>query len=52
MTVSVAIIARNEESVIGRCLDNLDGAVDEIVLVDTGSDDATKQIARQHGAAV
>lgn len=52
MTVSVAIIARNEEGVLGRCLDSLRGAVDEIIVVDTGSDDATKEIARQHGAVV
>ncbi len=46
MTVSVAIIVKNEETVLGRLLDSLRGAVDEIVVVDTGSTDATKDIAR------
>jgi glycosyltransferase involved in cell wall biosynthesis len=52
MTVSVALIAKNEERVLGRCLESLRGAVDELVVVDTGSTDATKEIARQHGAKV
>jgi GT2 family glycosyltransferase len=52
MTVSVALIAKNEERVLGRCLDSLRGAVDEIVVVDTGSTDATKEIARQYGAVL
>ena len=41
MTVSVAIIVKNGERTLGRCLDSLSGHVDEIVVVDTGSDDAT-----------
>src|SRR5690242_15879497 len=46
MTVSVALIVKNEERVLGRCLDSIKGAFDEIVIVDTGSDDATKEVAR------
>ncbi|MDQ3695138.1 MAG: glycosyltransferase [Chloroflexota bacterium] len=52
MAVSVAIIVKNEARVLGRCLESLSGAVDEIVVVDTGSSDATKEIARGHGATV
>jgi glycosyltransferase involved in cell wall biosynthesis len=48
MTVSVAMIVRNEERTLGRCLESLYGYVDEIVVVDTGSDDATKEIAARY----
>jgi len=44
MKLSVAIIAKNEEAVIERCLKSVQGA-DEIILVDTGSTDKTKAIA-------
>ena len=50
MTISVAIIARNSEDVIGRCLESVKGA-DQIVVVDTGSDtDKTIEIAKSYGA--
>jgi glycosyltransferase involved in cell wall biosynthesis len=48
MTVSLTLIVRNEEHILGRCLDSVQGAVDEIVVVDTGSEDATKAIARRY----
>lgn len=49
--LSVAIIAMNEAHRIGRCLRSVAFA-DEIVLVDSGSSDATVSIAREHGACV
>jgi glycosyltransferase involved in cell wall biosynthesis len=52
MTVSAALIVKNEEKTLGRCLASIDGAVDELVVVDTGSDDATKAVAASHGARV
>jgi glycosyltransferase involved in cell wall biosynthesis len=52
MTVSLAMIVRDEERTLGRCLASVAGAFDEIVVVDTGSLDATKEIARGHGARV
>ena len=51
MTLSVAIVARDEESNIGRTLASVRWA-DEIVLVDSGSKDRTREIAREHGARV
>jgi glycosyltransferase involved in cell wall biosynthesis len=45
--LSAAIIARNEEACIERCLKSLAG-FDEIVVVDTGSTDATVEIAARY----
>jgi tetratricopeptide (TPR) repeat protein len=39
------MIVRNEEEVLARCLDSVHDLVDEIVIVDTGSEDRTKEIA-------
>jgi glycosyltransferase involved in cell wall biosynthesis len=44
-TLSVAIITRNEEANLGRTLGSVAWA-DEIVVVDSGSDDRTEEIAR------
>lgn len=43
-TISAVIITRNEESNIGRCLRSLVGLADEIIVVDSGSTDNTKEI--------
>jgi cellulose synthase/poly-beta-1,6-N-acetylglucosamine synthase-like glycosyltransferase len=48
VTVTAALIVKDEERVLARCLDSIAGAVDEIVLVDTGSTDRTKEIARRY----
>lgn len=45
--ISAIIITRNEERNIGRCLDSLKW-VDEIVVVDSGSEDATESICRSY----
>jgi glycosyltransferase involved in cell wall biosynthesis len=42
------MIVRDEEEVLGRCLDSVKKAVDEIIIVDTGSVDGTKAIARKY----
>lgn len=47
MKLSISIICRNEANSISRCLDSVKGA-DEIVVVDTGSEDSTVEIARQY----
>ena len=45
--ISVAIIARDEESIIADCLDSVSEA-DEIVVVDTGSVDGTKEVVKAY----
>ncbi len=45
ITVSLCMIVKNEEKVLARCLDSVKDLVDEIIIVDTGSDDRTKEIA-------
>jgi len=45
-TISLCMIVKNEEDVIGRCLDCVQGIVDEIIVVDTGSNDDTKEIVK------
>ncbi|WP_051621207.1 glycosyltransferase [Paenibacillus sp. UNC451MF] len=47
VTVTAAIMVKNEERCIERCLRCLIGAVDEIVVMDTGSTDRTLDIVRQ-----
>jgi glycosyltransferase involved in cell wall biosynthesis/Tfp pilus assembly protein PilF len=51
-TVSACMILRDEERDLPRCLASLKGAVDEIVVVDTGSTDRTVEIATAAGARV
>src|SRR5260370_41403644 len=50
MTLSVCIITLNEEANITRTLESLRGLADEIILVDSGSTDATVSLARARGA--
>jgi tetratricopeptide (TPR) repeat protein len=52
LRLSLCMIVRDEEQMLPRCLAAAAGAVDEIVLVDTGSSDATIEIARSFGARV
>jgi tetratricopeptide (TPR) repeat protein len=52
LTVSAALIVRNEERFLAGCLESLRGSVDEIVVVDTGSEDTSIEISRNAGAVV
>ena len=52
-SISGVVVARHEEAVIDRCLQSLDGVVDEIVFVHDGPcEDRTTAIAERHGARV
>jgi glycosyltransferase involved in cell wall biosynthesis len=42
------MIVKNEADVLARCLDSVKDAVDEIIIVDTGSTDETKNIALRY----
>jgi len=46
--ISLCMIVKNEEEVIARCLDSVQDIVDEIVVVDTGSSDRTKEIVARY----
>lgn len=46
--ISLCMIVKNEEKVLARCLDSIVDLMDEIIIVDTGSTDQTKKIARQY----
>lgn len=48
ITISLCMIVKNEEDVLARCLDSVKGLVDEIVIVDTGSSDSTREIALKY----
>ena len=48
ITISLCMIVKNEEPVLARCLDSVASMMDEIIIVDTGSTDRTKEIAAQY----
>jgi tetratricopeptide (TPR) repeat protein len=50
--ISLCMIVKNEEANLEACLRPVCGLVDEIVVVDTGSTDRTKEIASDLGARV
>ena len=52
LTLSLCMIVRDEEEMLPRCLEAIAPVVDEIIVVDTGSRDATIEIARSFGARV
>ena len=52
MRLSLCMIVRDEEEMLPRTLAAIKPAVDEIIVVDTGSTDATIEIARSFGATV
>ena len=48
VSISLCMIVKNEEKVLARCLDSVRDLMDEIIIVDTGSDDSTKEIALKY----
>jgi FkbM family methyltransferase len=50
--LSACLIVKNEETNLAPCLESILGVADELIVVDTGSTDRTKEIARQYGARV
>ncbi len=46
------MIVKDEAELLPRCLASVQSAVDEMVVLDTGSTDQTVAIAKQHGAQV
>lgn len=49
-SISLCMIVKNEALNLPRCLESVKGQVDEIVIVDTGSDDGTLDVAARYGA--
>ena len=50
--LTLVVIARNEQDNIKRCLESVKPHVDALVVLDTGSTDRTREVARQCGAVV
>lgn len=48
ISISLCMIVKNEEDTIGRCLETVKNAIDEIIIVDTGSTDNTKNIVKKY----
>ena len=48
--LSLCMIVKNEERNLARCLDSVRGLTSEFIIVDTGSTDATPNIAAHYGA--
>lgn len=51
-SISACMIVKDEAENLDRCLGSLQGKVDEIIVVDTGSTDDSVTIATRHGAKV
>ena len=52
LKLSLCMIVRDEQEMLPGCLAPIRDAVDEIIVVDTGSTDATVEIAESFGAKV
>src|SRR5215217_4806471 len=52
LTLSLAMIVKDEEEMLPRCLAAVKDAVDEMIVVDTGSTDRTVEIAESFGAKI
>ena len=52
VAISIVILTKNEANNIARCLESVNRLSDDILVIDSGSDDATVEIAKSHGAYV
>lgn len=52
LPLSLVMIVRDSEETLRACLDSIHEQVDEIVIVDTGSKDATIEVASSYGAQI
>ena len=50
--ISLCMIVKNEERSLARCIKSVKSLVDEIIIVDTGSNDNTINIAKDLGAEI
>ncbi|SDX95575.1 glycosyltransferase [Paenibacillus sp. CF384] len=50
--ITLCMIVKDEARDLPRCLQSVQGIVDQLIIVDTGSKDATVAIARKYGAIV
>lgn len=50
--ISCCVITKNEERHLDRCLSSVKSIASEIIVVDSGSTDATRSIAEQHKATI
>src|SRR3954465_2350336 len=51
LPITLLVVARNEASIIGRCLDSVPFAAEKLV-IDSGSTDGTQEVCAHHGARV
>src|SRR3989344_3396846 len=51
-TISLCMITKNEERYLEQCLNSVKDIIDEIIIVDTGSTDKTKEIAKKFNAKI
>lgn len=51
-TISLTMIVKNEAETLPKCLEGVKSYVDEMIVVDTGSTDNTKELAQIYGAKV
>lgn len=52
LSISLCMITKNEEKYLGQCLNSIKDIVDEIIVVDTGSEDRTIEIAKKYNAKI
>jgi (heptosyl)LPS beta-1,4-glucosyltransferase len=51
-TISAVLITYNEEKLLAQCLTSIKSAVDEIIILDSGSTDETINIGKSFGATI